>query len=95
MYLYHRGFGKDLTQQHEVEFYMDAVTFAGPYTVNGKILILPMTGKGISNLTLGKKYFSRTIRTINKFSAFSQSCLINAFQRQTYRTKWGILYETN
>lgn len=54
---YHRrGFGKDLTQQHELNLYMDVVTCAGLYDINGKILILPITGKGFYNITLRMNY---------------------------------------
>lgn len=81
MDFHHRGFGKDLSQQHELKFHMDSVTFAGPYTVNGKILILPVTGKGVSNITLGTKYSSRlyVLTFINVLSTSSQSCFIDKF----------------
>lgn len=60
---YHRrGLGKDLTQQHELNFYADAVTCAGLYDINGKILILPITGKGGYNITLSMNYLPSHIQ---------------------------------
>lgn len=33
---------------------IDPVVLQGPYKINGKVLILPITGQGISNITQGK-----------------------------------------
>ncbi|XP_062123312.1 uncharacterized protein LOC133836737 [Drosophila sulfurigaster albostrigata] len=46
-----RGFSKDLTKRHEVKFHADSLSLIGPYRINGKVLILPISGKGQSNFT--------------------------------------------
>ncbi|KAM8705855.1 hypothetical protein ACLKA7_010191 [Drosophila subpalustris] len=46
-----RGFGKDMTKKHEVRMFAPAISLAGPYSIKGKVLILPITGKGESNFT--------------------------------------------
>lgn len=33
---------------------IDPVVLQGPYKINGKVLILPITGQGLSNITQGK-----------------------------------------
>lgn len=33
---------------------MEPVSLQGPYKINGKVLILPIVGQGLSNLTVGK-----------------------------------------
>lgn len=78
-----RGFGKDLTQLHELNMYVDAVTCAGLYDINGKILILPITGKGAYNITLSMSYLPSYIHkkipfTISlSFSRTSSICEIH------------------
>ncbi|XP_030374331.1 uncharacterized protein LOC115623915 [Scaptodrosophila lebanonensis] len=47
-----RGFGTDLAKKHELRMKSDAVSLVGPYNIKGKVLILPISGSGISNLTL-------------------------------------------
>ncbi|XP_034486571.1 protein takeout [Drosophila innubila] len=46
-----RGFGKDLTKKHELRMFSPILSMVGPYSINGKVLILPITGKGESNFT--------------------------------------------
>lgn len=48
------GFEKDpRTSKYELEAKIKRVVMAGKYKVNGKVLVLPIQGKGRSNLTLG------------------------------------------
>ncbi|XP_037956730.1 protein takeout-like [Teleopsis dalmanni] len=47
-----KGFGKDLTKKIEIRLKSDILMMIGDYEVDGKILVLPITGKGKSNLTL-------------------------------------------
>lgn len=37
----------------EIRFKTPKITIAGPYTINGKVLILPIQGDGLCDLTLG------------------------------------------
>ncbi|XP_037955084.1 protein takeout-like [Teleopsis dalmanni] len=46
-----KGFGNDLTQKHAIHFMMPHVSLVGDYSINGKILILPISGNGKSNMT--------------------------------------------
>lgn len=48
--------------------YVDAVTCAGLYDINGKILILPITGKGAYNITLSMKYLPSYIHKKRPFT---------------------------
>jgi len=50
----HSGFGKDLTGKHEVRIIAKTFSLVGPYNINGKVLILPISGTGKSNMTMGK-----------------------------------------
>uniref|UniRef100_A0A6B2EBP2 Putative hemolymph juvenile hormone binding protein n=1 Tax=Phlebotomus kandelakii TaxID=1109342 RepID=A0A6B2EBP2_9DIPT len=47
-----KGFGKDVEQDIELYLSSPKVALIGPYTINGRVLILPVQGKGASNLTL-------------------------------------------
>ncbi|XP_017052330.2 uncharacterized protein LOC108095673 [Drosophila ficusphila] len=47
-----KGFGKDLTTKHEVRLVTKTISLIGPYTIQGKVLILPISGTGISNMTM-------------------------------------------
>ncbi|TMW50183.1 hypothetical protein DOY81_004742 [Sarcophaga bullata] len=51
------GFGKDLTQKHEVVLKADQLDLVGDYKVDGKILILPIKGSGTSNITMTNVVF--------------------------------------
>ncbi|KAH8311178.1 hypothetical protein KR044_004683, partial [Drosophila immigrans] len=44
-------FSKDLTKKHEVRLHADSLSLIGPYSINGKILVLPISGNGMSNFT--------------------------------------------
>lgn len=49
------GFGKDpTTSKYEIFGFVNQFSLVGQYTMNGKILILPVVGTGMANLTLGK-----------------------------------------
>lgn len=37
----------------DIRFKTPKITIAGPYKINGKVLILPIQGDGLCNLTLG------------------------------------------
>uniref|UniRef100_A0A1A9ZDH8 Uncharacterized protein n=1 Tax=Glossina pallidipes TaxID=7398 RepID=A0A1A9ZDH8_GLOPL len=46
------GFGKDMTQKKSLAVKVPgAISLIGDYTVSGKVLILPIQGKGKSNIT--------------------------------------------
>ncbi|KAH8335544.1 hypothetical protein KR074_005127, partial [Drosophila pseudoananassae] len=47
-----KGFDKDLTAVHEIKAVTKVFSMIGPYTINGKVLILPISGSGQSNMTL-------------------------------------------
>ncbi|KAM7362285.1 protein takeout-like [Cochliomyia hominivorax] len=47
-----KGFGKDITKKHELTLHVEKVELVGDYQVNGKILVLPITGTGKSNITM-------------------------------------------
>ncbi|KAH8267646.1 hypothetical protein KR018_012369 [Drosophila ironensis] len=47
-----KGFGKDLAGPHELKAVMKSVSLVGRYSINGKVLILPISGNGQSNITL-------------------------------------------
>jgi Haemolymph juvenile hormone binding protein (JHBP) len=53
--LTHRGFPEDIDNAAN-EFHCRAprLTLVGSYKVNGRVLVLPITGTGQSNLTLGE-----------------------------------------
>jgi len=56
----------DLAKKHaELMFTFDSANIVGDYKVSGRILILPLTGAGIANLTLGKlKLYTTLCRSI-------------------------------
>ncbi|XP_013113707.1 protein takeout [Stomoxys calcitrans] len=47
-----KGFGKDLTKKHDIHLVVPQIDLVGNYKVDGKILILPISGKGTNNITL-------------------------------------------
>ncbi|KAM8705857.1 hypothetical protein ACLKA7_010192 [Drosophila subpalustris] len=47
-----KGFGKDLAQKHELQLNAGKLSLVGPYSIKGKVLILPISGSGKSNMTL-------------------------------------------
>lgn len=55
LFLYfNSGFSRDpTTSKYEIYGYVDQFSLVGQYKVDGKILILPVVGSGIANLTLG------------------------------------------
>ncbi|KAH8232386.1 hypothetical protein KR032_005346 [Drosophila birchii] len=57
-----RGFGKNLTGQHELKVLAKSYSLVGPYNIQGQVLILPITGTGVSNMTMSN------IKMIVRFS---------------------------
>lgn len=49
-----RGFDKNIEKRYEIRYKGPELSFIGPYSLHGQILILPIQGIGISNLTLSK-----------------------------------------
>jgi len=47
-----KGFGENPNGQYELRFKGPAFVLKGPYTINGRILVLPIQGNGVSNFTL-------------------------------------------
>ncbi|KAH8312516.1 hypothetical protein KR044_011229, partial [Drosophila immigrans] len=47
-----KGFGSDMTKKHELQLHAAKLSLVGPYTIKGKVLILPISGTGKSNMTL-------------------------------------------
>ncbi|XP_030565909.1 protein takeout-like [Drosophila novamexicana] len=47
-----KGFGKDIAKKHEILFNAGKLSLVGPYNIKGKVLILPISGTGKSNMTL-------------------------------------------
>lgn len=49
------GFEKDpLRSKFEIEASVPRISLVGKYKINGKVLVLPIQGRGKSNLTIGK-----------------------------------------
>lgn len=46
------GFGKEVEERIEMDLFTPQISLIGPYTINGRVLILPVQGKGDSNITL-------------------------------------------
>ncbi|GAB0091618.1 hypothetical protein DMENIID0001_064740 [Sergentomyia squamirostris] len=46
------GFKNTVEQEIELHLFSPQVSLIGPYTINGRVLVLPIQGKGESNLTL-------------------------------------------
>ncbi|XP_073822894.1 protein takeout-like [Musca autumnalis] len=47
-----KGFNKDMTKKNQLIFKVDYLTLVGDYSIDGKILILPIKGSGQSNITM-------------------------------------------
>ncbi|XP_073822714.1 protein takeout-like [Musca autumnalis] len=47
-----KGFGNDMTQKHEIHLLVPEIELAGNYKVNGRILVLPITGTGTNSIKL-------------------------------------------
>ncbi|KAH8384115.1 hypothetical protein KR009_012175, partial [Drosophila setifemur] len=47
-----KGFGSDLKAMHEVRIITKTLNLVGPYDIIGKVLILPISGSGQSNITV-------------------------------------------
>lgn len=50
--IFYRGFGPDPNGQYEMRLKGPLFILKGPYTINGRILVLPIQGSGVSNFTL-------------------------------------------
>uniref|UniRef100_A0A1L8DQ65 Putative hemolymph juvenile hormone binding protein n=1 Tax=Nyssomyia neivai TaxID=330878 RepID=A0A1L8DQ65_9DIPT len=46
------GYGKEIEKRIEMDLFTPQISLIGPYTINGRVLILPVQGKGDSNITL-------------------------------------------
>lgn len=57
--LSNRGFNEKLNGKYEIRLKGPHAKLSGPYRVNGRILILPIQGIGMSNLTVCEWNFSR------------------------------------
>lgn len=54
MFFFRSGFEEDLkTSKFEVTGKTKRLTFVGNYTLNGQVLVLPIAGNGLANLTFG------------------------------------------
>ncbi|XP_013114052.1 protein takeout isoform X1 [Stomoxys calcitrans] len=49
-----KGFGKDIAVNHEIVSQSDSLIFTGPYNLTGKVLLLPISGSDVCNITLLK-----------------------------------------
>ncbi|XP_065371541.1 uncharacterized protein LOC135963553 [Calliphora vicina] len=58
-----KGFGKDMTQKHEITLKCEQLDLVGDYNIKGRILVLPITGTGKSNITM------LNVELIMKFTA--------------------------
>ncbi|XP_054087752.1 protein takeout-like [Zeugodacus cucurbitae] len=47
-----KGFGKDLVTKHELLFSAPVLSLVGDYSIKGRVLVLPITGTGASNITM-------------------------------------------
>ncbi|XP_013114124.1 protein takeout isoform X2 [Stomoxys calcitrans] len=47
-----KGFGKDIAVNHEIVSQSDSLIFTGPYNLTGKVLLLPISGSDVCNITL-------------------------------------------
>ncbi|XP_055850965.1 protein takeout-like [Episyrphus balteatus] len=47
-----KGFGKDLEQTHEITISSKLMYLLSDYTIQGKVLVLPISGTGRSNITM-------------------------------------------
>ncbi|XP_075146373.1 uncharacterized protein LOC142220873 [Haematobia irritans] len=47
-----KGFGKDLQKKHEIVLIVPKLDLKGNYNVDGRILVLPISGTGTSHITL-------------------------------------------
>ncbi|XP_036343134.1 protein takeout-like isoform X2 [Rhagoletis pomonella] len=47
-----RGFGKDLAKKHELRFKVPVASLIGDYKIQGRVLILPISGSGKNNITM-------------------------------------------
>ena len=47
------GFRKNDVLKLDIRFKSPVLTLSGPYKINGRVLVLPIQGNGLSNITLG------------------------------------------
>ncbi|XP_036343299.1 protein takeout-like [Rhagoletis pomonella] len=47
-----KGFGKDLGTKHDLYAVAPVLSMIGDYTIKGRVLVLPITGTGKSNITM-------------------------------------------
>ncbi|XP_017844864.1 uncharacterized protein LOC108601476 [Drosophila busckii] len=63
-----KGFGKNIDKKHELKFKVPRLSLVGPYDIKGKVLILPISGSGKSNMTMvnAELTFSFTGKSVEK-----------------------------
>ncbi|XP_054726281.1 protein takeout-like [Anastrepha obliqua] len=47
-----KGFGKELTTKHDLYVTAPVLSLIGDYSIKGRVLVLPITGTGTSNITM-------------------------------------------
>ncbi|XP_065371507.1 circadian clock-controlled protein daywake-like [Calliphora vicina] len=62
------GFNKNLTKSIEIEFLIPKITIDGDYEINGKLLLLPLNGKGLGNIALKDVYskYKVKVQVVNR-----------------------------
>lgn len=64
-FYYSSGFETDpRTSKFEIEATVPRISLVGKYKINGKVLVLPIQGRGKSNLTLGNDTFTTCVFVI-------------------------------
>lgn len=53
--LWFRGFDENVEGKYEIGFKGKQIELVGPYSISGRILILPIQGEGLSNITISKQ----------------------------------------
>lgn len=51
----------------DIRFKSPVLTLSGPYKINGRVLVLPIQGNGLSNITLGKNNIFKKVFKVNIF----------------------------
>lgn len=54
---FYRGFGSELIGKKEIRINAPVISLVGNYSINGRVLILPIQGDGRCNLTLDNLVF--------------------------------------
>lgn len=62
------GFQENPEGKYQLEFKGPVLTLIGPYTIEGRVLLLPIQGTGASNITIGRRTSYRWRRLSKHFS---------------------------